>query len=251
MPIATIEFESYEKSVPEVMDQAGAPDVIDVSRPVLLKPNCINTSAPPITTSPDLCEAVVLYLRSLGVQNIVIAEGAGDMVLETGEIFESLGYVALSRRLDVPLIDLNSASLIRLEKPECRVFPEMYLPEILFTHTVISLPALKRHSLAGVTLAMKNMIGVAPPEHYSGRHGSWKKAVFHGDMHQSIRDLNAYRAPDFSLIDATRGMAEFHLGGAELSPPPNKLMAGANAKELDREACALLHVDWRNIPHLR
>lgn len=66
---------------------------------------------------------------------------------------------------------------------------------------LISVPVLKAHSLAGVTGTLKNMTGLARPKHYSGRYGSWKKAVFHGNMQQSIIDLNRYRTPDLPLIE--------------------------------------------------
>ena len=74
-------------------------------------------------------------------------------------------------------------------------YAEMHLPEILFDSFVISLAMLKAHSISDVTLAMKNMIGCAPPSHYQVG-GHWKKSAFHRHMHESIFELNCYRAPD-------------------------------------------------------
>jgi uncharacterized protein (DUF362 family) len=153
-------------------------------------------------------------------------------------------------RLGVRLIDLNNAELVRLANPDCRVFPEMHLPEIVMSSYLISVPVLKAHSLADITGSLKNMIGLAPPKHYSGRYGSWKKALFHGDMQQSIRDLNRYRTPDLTLMDATVGMAEYHLGGAHCDPPVNRLAAGFDAREIDRMAAQVLGLDWHAIGHL-
>ncbi len=130
------------------------------------------------------------------------------------------------------------------------VFPEMYLPEILFTHYLVSVPVLKAHSFSKITGTLKNMIGAAPPKHYSGKYGSWKKAVFHGDMHASITELNLYRTPDLSLMDATIGLPEFHLGGRQCDPPMNKLIAGFDPLEVDRKAAELLGFDWHGINHL-
>ena len=79
----------------------------------------------------------------------------------------------------------------------------------------------------------------------------WKKAVFHGHMHQAIIDLNRYRSADLSLMDASVGLAEYHLGGRKCSPPANKIIAGFNPKAVDREAAALLGFDWNSIPHLK
>jgi uncharacterized protein (DUF362 family) len=127
----------------------------------------------------------------------------------------------------------------------------MHLPEIAFTHTIISVPVLKAHSLAGITGTLKNMLGFAPPAHYSGRYGGWKKAVFHGRMQQSIVDLNRYIAPDLTIMDASVGMAEYHLGGPECDPPVARIVAGCNPWAVDRAAARLLGLDWRDIGHVR
>ena len=94
------------------------------------------------------------------------------------------------------------------------------------------------------------MMGLAPPKYYSGRYGTWKKAVFHERMQQSVIDLNRYRSPDLTVMDATIGLPEFHLGGRQSDPPVNKILAGFEPVELDRKAAELLQLDWREIGHL-
>ena len=56
--------------------------------------------------------------------------------------------------------------------------------------------------------------------------------------------------PDFTLMDASVGMAEFHLGGAHCNPPIDKLLAGTDALAIDRRGAELLGFDWRDIPYL-
>ncbi|NQU25683.1 MAG: DUF362 domain-containing protein [Candidatus Nealsonbacteria bacterium] len=246
-----IEFVSYDESVPEVLDAIGAAEVLGRQTAVLIKPNLVNDSPFPITTPPECVEAVIRYVRSCSQAEIVIGEGCGEMTLETPDIFDRLGYTELARRHGIELVDLNHAPLVKLQNADCPVFKEMYLPEIAMSHFLISVPVLKAHSLAEMTGTLKNLIGLVPPKHYSGRHGSWKKAVFHGRMHQSIIDLNRYRTPDLSLVDATVGMAEFHLGGAHCDPPLNKLIAGFDPLEVDRRGAELLGLDWHSVGHLK
>ena len=249
--LAEIEFVSYRESVADVFDAVGAADVLKEQTAVLIKPNLVNASPFPITTAPECVEAVIQYIRACSEAAIVVGDGCGDMNLETDEVFERLGYTELARRNAVELIDLNHAPLVKLQNADCPVFPEMYLPEIAMSHYLISVPVLKAHSFSEITGTLKNMIGLAPPQHYSGRHGSWKKAVFHGEMHQSIVDLNRYRTPDLSLMDATVGMPDFHLGGSHCDPPVNRLLAGFDPLAVDRRSAELLGFDWREIAHLR
>ncbi len=250
-PVIRTTFTSYETTVGRCMETAGAADLPGGGRPVMLKPNLINASPHPVTTPPAFCAAVIAFIRRYTDAPIVIAEGCGDAGLETREVFARLGYEALARRLEVALLDLNTAPLIRLEDSSRSVFPEIWLPQAVFDHVLISLPVLKAHSLCRLTGSLKNMMGMAPPEHYGGQYGSWKKAAFHHRLDEAIVDLNHYRTPDFTVMDATIGLADNHLGGASCEPPANCILAGRDPRALDREAAALLGLDWREIGHLR
>ncbi len=250
MEMATVEFRSYHESVTAALDQINAGTVLAKQSAILIKPNLINDSPHPVTTPVACCEAVIKYIRSYSTAGIVVGEGCGDAVLDTDDIFTSLGYKDLAIRHDVGLVDLNIAPLTKLENKTCKVFPEIYLPEIALTHYIISVPVLKAHSLSMITGTMKNMIGLAPPKHYSGGFGGWKKSVFHQNLQRAIVELNRYRSPDLSLMDASVGLADFHLGGRHCSPPLNKIIAGFSPLEVDRKAAELLGLDWKQIPHL-
>lgn len=250
MRLATIDFSSYRESVPLALNKIGAERTLAKQSAILIKPNLTNASPHPVTTPVDCCEAVIEYIRSCAKVDIVIAEGSGDPSLETGQIFDLLGYRKMAMRRGIPLVDLNTAPLKKLKNKDCSVFPEMYLPEIAFTHFIISIPVLKVHSLATITGTLKNMMGFAPPKYYSGKFGVWKKAAFHENVHQAIIDLNRYRSADLSVMDATVGLKEHHLRGRHCSPPVDKIIAGFDPLEVDREAATLLGLDWTRIPHL-
>lgn len=247
--LAVIEHTTYTESVREAFLAVDGPAAVAGFDRLLLKPNLVNTSPFPVTTHPDFVAAVIEAITAHTDADIVIAEGCGSASHETGEIFNRLGYARLAERYGVDLLDLNHAPLVTKTNPECTVFPEMHLPEAAFTHGIVSLPVLKAHSLADVTGTLKNMMGFPPPKHYQG--GGWKKASFHARMHASIRDLNSYITPHLTIMDATVGLADYHLGGAECDPHLGKILAGTDALELDRKACELLGIDWRTVGHLR
>ena len=250
MHLATVDFHSYYESVTVALDSIGARKMLAKQSAILIKPNLINASPHPVTTPAENCEVVIKYVRYCTKADIIIAEGCGDPSCETDEIFNLLGYREIGIRHGVPLIDLNKSPLKKLESKHCSVFPQIYLPEIAFTHFIISIPVLKAHSLAIITGTLKNMMGFAPPKHYSQKFGRWKKSVFHENIQSAITDLNSYRSPDLSLMDATVGLAEYHLGGHHCSPAVKKIVAGVNPLEVDREAATLLGLDWKKIPHL-
>lgn len=217
---------------------------------VLLKPNLVEARRPPITTPVELVEEVVIWLREKRPDlTIWIAEGTGSIYYPTQHCFDSLGYTLMAKKRDVQLLDLNLATLVRKDKPAYSRLPSVYLPEILDHCFIISLPVLKAHSLAGVSLTMKNMMGCLPPAKY--REGnSWGKSAFHRQLQRAIFELNRYRAPDFTVLDASIGMAEAHLWGAHCDPPVGKIVAGYDPLAVDSFGTHLLGKNWREIEHL-
>jgi len=243
-------FNSFAESVPRALQAVIDVALLSQQRRIIIKPNLVNSQAPPVTLPVACAEALVKTLKELTSAQIIIAEGCGDRNLETDEIFLRLGYQRLATQYGVELLDLNHAPLIKLENPDCRIFPEMWLPEILFDAYLISVPVLKAHSLAEVTISMKNLVGCAPPSHYQVGN-SWKKSAFHTQMQQAIFELNRYRKPDLCLVDASIGMAEFHLGGPTCNPPVGKLIAGTDPVAVDAAGTLLLGRNWHEVEHIQ
>lgn len=241
----------WSAAVAALLERAGLARALADQRRIILKPNLVEAAAPPITTPVELVAAVVEYLRAACPRaELIIGEGCGSKSYDTHHCFQQLGYSRLAAAYGLELIDLNQAVAVKKSRARCRRWPEMYLPEILFDSYLISLPVLKAHTLAGVTLTLKNMMGVAPPAHYQ-QGGAWKKASFHSGIQEAVADLNRYRTPDFTLLDATVGLSQSHLGGPPCDPPPGLLAAAFDPVALDAYGCQLLGRHWRDIGHIR
>ncbi|MFO7760003.1 MAG: DUF362 domain-containing protein [Thermodesulfobacteriota bacterium] len=255
--VFSTEYRDWHESLYPLLDRAGLTGGIasgdDKSpdfRQVLIKPNLVEALAPPVTTPVELVEALVDYIREkVPDVRIIIGEGCGSLAYDTFYCFKELGYTRLAEQKGVALLDLNVEKCVALKNSICRRWPVMMLPEIIFDSFLLSVPVLKAHSLASVTLTMKNMMGTAPPAHYQ-EDGAWKKASFHNRMQESILDLNCYRTPDFTVLDASIGMAESHLRGPPCSPPVNILSAGWDPVAIDAYGAKLLKKKWQNIGHI-
>lgn len=243
-------FRGWNRSLAPLLEAAGLREMLAGVRRILIKPNLVRISPPPVTTPVALAAALVDWLKTVTKARILIGDGTGSLEYDTSQVFAKLGYTELAAGKNAGLIDLNEADTVRKTNPALRRFPEIHLPEIAFDSFLISLPVLKAHTLAGVTLAMKNMIGLAPPAHYH-QQGFWKKAAFHDRIQAAIADLNRYRAPDFTILDATVGLSASHLGGPCCEPPVNRLAAGRDPVAVDAYGAKLLGRDWRRIGHIR
>ncbi len=250
--VYTTKFLSWKQSLPPLLHAADLALGVNTSGrdSILIKPNLVEALAPPITTPADLVEELIVYLRAETNARIIIGEGNGAMHYDTWHCFRELGYTAIAEKLDIELVDLNDADLVPLKNNACLRLPEMHLPRLALDSYLISVPVLKAHSLTGVTLTLKNMMGLAPPSRYQ-RGSSWKKSAFHDRAQDAIADLNRYRIPDFTLLDATVGMARAHLWGPTCDPTVARLAAGYDPVAIDTYGAGLLQKNWRSIGHIR
>ena len=246
--VAMVSFTNYKESVARAFDEISAGTALAEQQKILIKPNLVDDIPYPATTPVDCVGAIIDYVRSVSGAGIIVAEGSGGDK-STGEVFVALGYTRLAEDKQVRLVDLNEEPLTRSEIPGCKIFREYFIPQIAMEYYIISVPVLKAHSFSTVTLSLKNMMGFAPPSHYQVE-GFWKKSFFHNRMDESIIEMNMHRMPDFTLLDATVGMPDYHLGGSHCDPPVNKIVASFDALEADRAGARLLGFDWKRIGHL-
>jgi len=242
-------FDGYSEALPRLLERLEIRELLRRQQQILIKPNLVNASPPPVTLPAEAVMVLVRWLQHQTDARIIIAEGSGERMQSTIQIFDLHGYFRIAENYELRLIDLNTAPLVCLQRDDCTVFPELWLPELVRDSFVISFAVLKAHSLSGVTLSMKNMIGCAPPSHYQ-QGGHWKKSAFHRQMQRSIFELNLHRKPDLALVDASVGLAEYHLGGPTCNPPPNLLLGGTDPVAVDAAGAKILGLDWRQIGHI-
>ena len=149
---------SWQESLPPLLDKAGLTKHIPAGKTILIKPNLVETLRPPITTPVTLVRCTVEYLQERLDNPIVIGEGCGALDYDTHHCFTELGYTKMARETGIKLIDLNEAPYQRHSLPQCKRWPEFYLPEIATDSFLLSVPMLKAHTLAGVTLTMKKRL---------------------------------------------------------------------------------------------
>ncbi len=251
MSVVKVEYTNYAASVKKALDAIGADKILSEQASIIIKPNLMGLEPPPVTTPIACCDAVLEYIRACSDAKVVVAAGCRDPHMKTHEVFIELGYADWAVEKGIHLIDLNDVPLEWRENADCEMFPQISLPEIAFTHYIISVPVLKAHPLATMSGTLKNMMGFAPPRYYKGKNlACWKKEVCYENLQQAIADLNRYRTPDLTVMDASIGLAESHLGGPECDPPIGKILASVDPVALDRVAAGLLGLNWTQIEYL-
>lgn len=171
---------------------------------VLLKPNFVEPDPEQvINTHPAVVAAARESFLRLGAASVLVGEGPAherdtEAIVETIGLREYLGPLA-GVFVDLNLDDVEAAPL----KTRASRLKKLYLPKtVLGADFVVSIPKLKTHHWAGVTLALKNMFGIVPGCCYG-----WPKNVLHwAGIDRSILDINCTVRPDFAIVDGIVGM---------------------------------------------
>ncbi|MDO8602910.1 MAG: DUF362 domain-containing protein [Candidatus Omnitrophota bacterium] len=108
--------------------------------------------------------------------------------------------------------------------------------------TFINVPVLKHHRLAGLTLSMKNLMGVC-----SGNRG-----LIHFDMGIKLAHLTDFIKPDLAVIDAYRVLKKNGPTGGNLEDVVDMktLIVGTDPVLCDSYACVLMGVEPLSVSYV-
>lgn len=208
---------------------ATMPDV--AGKRVLVKPNLIDfIEGYPITTAPEVVVAVVDLLRELGAGEVAVGDGSGFR-RETRPVAEAGGLAPRLAERRVPFIDLNYDDPAPVPARDGWFLHEreLWLPRhVREADLIVSVPKMKTHHWAGVSLSLKNLFGVVPGARYG-----WPKNMLHvNGIPLSILGLHQSVAPVVAVVDGITGME----GDGPLFGQPvmhGVLAVGADAAAVD------------------
>ena len=247
--VAVLSCDRYERT-PQTVErglQLVRPSVQGKS--VLLKPNLVEYSpAAPINTHPMLIASVIDALYRLGATSVIVAEGPGhirdtDLLLDESGLRAQLEILKRAR-----FVDLNFDSVARvIPGTGLTQLKEVWLPTtVQSADVVISMPKIKTHHWAGVTLSLKNSFGILPGSIYG-----WPKNILHWQgIDNSIVELAVSVPIHFVIADGIEAME----GNGPLHGPMRRLSCLVFADDpvaADATCCRLMGIDPGRVRHLQ
>ena len=195
---------------------------------VSIKPNLVNLrpAHEGSTTHPEAVEGIISFLNDFGVKKIKIIESS-QVGADTKTAYKKCGYEELSRKYQVPLIDLknDSSTSLGFDGYEIDVYNEA-----LMTDFLINAPVLKAHCQTTLTCCMKNLKGCIPDK---------EKQRFHTlGIHKPVVALNAMIKTGFCVVDGICGDLSFELGGNPIAA--DRIIAGRDPLLIDSYSAELI-----------
>ncbi|MBI5049750.1 MAG: DUF362 domain-containing protein [Nitrospirae bacterium] len=206
---------------------------------VYIKPNLTGglPSNQGMTVDIGLIRAVLERLHDC--PRITIGESCSDTI----KAFDELGYRELVNEFpNVRLEDIRSADIVWKPIPKPFHTREMPFNKTVLEHDyVINIAKMKTHSLACVTLCLKNIFGFVPARK--------QKLMYHPFIRKAVLDMNQIVKSHFCLVDGVWGN-EFD----EVQSTPKKtgvVITGKNLLAVDLIAGAVMGIDLHNIDSYR
>jgi uncharacterized protein (DUF362 family) len=171
---------------------------------ILLKPNFVGPDPENrINTHPAVVAAARDCFLQLGAERVLLGDGPA-LDRDTEGVVESMHLREYMGPLSRSFVDLNlDVPRKTVLRTNASTLKHLYFPEtVLGADLVVSMPRMKTHHWAGVTLSLKNMFGIVPGNCYG-----WPKNILHcAGITRSLLDINATVRPGFAIVDGIVGM---------------------------------------------
>ncbi|TEU05607.1 DUF362 domain-containing protein [Candidatus Bathyarchaeota archaeon] len=212
--------------------------ILSKLKPILIKPNYINSKPPStgITTDSRVIEGIIKFLRQRKTKDIIIGEGSGWA--DTFEAFKVAGVDAVAERWDVKLVDLNKDKIIEVNPPNPLSIKKIKVAETSLESIIISVPKLKLHRIATVTLSLKNMMGALAS----------KGSMHRGSLSKNIVDLASVLRPSISVVDGIIAGEGHETSGNPVEM--NLIIAGTDPVAVDAVGAAVMGISPTDVKHL-
>jgi uncharacterized protein (DUF362 family) len=267
--IAKIRNDRVGYAVEQAIDLLGGIETVarDKQR-IMLKPNLV-AEGTSFTTKPSVVRTLAELMKRAG-KDVLIGEGSaagtgfnlrGGVQYRTRNreildamqqyVFDTLGYTELARTVGVPLVNLHSGELAQVPIGNGLAFDSISLHHSLTEIDLLcSIPMMKTHVLATVTLGMKNLIGLYPGTlYYSVRSWLHDHAAQAESPGVAFEIVDMVRANKLGLVVVDGSMAMEGDGPSAGSlVKMDLIIAGTNALATDMVTASVMGFEPHEVP---
>lgn len=223
---------------------------------VLIKVNMAVARSPESgsTCDPGVLSALIDSCHGEGAASVVVADGSA---VDMSDVLKQNPVDKLAREKGAAFVDLNEGAF-RLVKVNRGLAVDGYLlaEPVLRSQALINLAKLKVHSVAGVTLCMKNLMGcILGGGRWDGERYHWsdysdRRKIHSPRVHEALVDLNTVLQPSLNIIDGFIGQE----GESPFSGEPVEMrtfIVSEDRVAADAVGARAMGIDPREIGHIR
>jgi uncharacterized protein (DUF362 family) len=241
--LAVIRGELPDRNVRAAIAQLGGMEhFVRSGARVVVKPNVL-TGRPPeyaTTTNPIVVSTIIRLCLEAGASEVTVLDYPTS---STRAAFKESGLAQATAEAGGRLKYLSNRDFERVDIPEGAAITSWPLvAEALEADTLINVPIGKTHGMAGLTLAMKNLMGIMGDS----------RGKIHLDYPQKITDVNTRVRPHLIVLDAYRVLTRNGPTGGNLDDVamPKTVVAGVNPVAVDAYGATIMGWQPGDLPSL-
>ena len=171
----------------------GMESFVKKGQSVVIKPNIGWDSSPEraADTNPLLINRIIKHCYEAGAKDVFVFDHTCDNWLRC---YSNSGIERAVKDAGGKMVPANNESYyqeVKIKKGK-KLNHALVHELILSSDVFINVPVLKEHGSAGLTICMKNLMGVV-----------WDRGYWHrNNLHQCIAEFPLFRKPDLNIIDA-------------------------------------------------
>ncbi|OHD62831.1 MAG: hypothetical protein A2176_02995 [Spirochaetes bacterium RBG_13_51_14] len=210
---------------------------------VVIKPNIGWDRAPEYAanTNPDVVATLVRLCYDSGAKIVKVFDNTCN---SSAMCYTNSGIADAVKKSGGQISYVNSSKFIPVRFPAGSALESwpLYL-DAVECDSFINVPIAKHHSLAGLTLSMKNLMGIC-----GGSRGE-----IHVNLDKKLADLTKFINPDLTVIDAYRILLHHGPLGGNLNDVKitKTVIAGTNPVLADAYTATLFDIDPKKIGSIR
>jgi len=233
----------YANTVKAMEEMGGMGRFVKKGDVVVIKPNMAWDRSPEqaANTEPQVVGALIDLSFKAGAKRINIFDVSCN---EERRCYENSGIAKVAREKGANVYFPDHWNVVKAKFPyKSSMEGWPILRDAVECDTFINVPVLKHHGLTGLTLSMKNLMGIC-----SGNRG-----LIHLDIGNKLVDITDYISPDLTVIDATRYLAKHGPSGGNVDDVIvlNKVIVATDPTLADSFAVDLVEKDPASIPFMK
>jgi uncharacterized protein (DUF362 family) len=231
----------FEKAIESL---GGMKSFVKKNQTVVVKPNIGWDVVPEkaANTNPQLVSSIIKHCFNAGAKDVFVFDHTCDV---QNKCYSNSGIEKAAKDAGAKVVTgANESYYHEVQIKGAKVLKNAKFHELILESDVfINVPILKHHGSSGLTISMKNLMGIV-----------WDRWFWHqNDLHQCIADCALYRKPDLNIIDAylvmkrngPRGISKEDLVELKSQILTTDILAGEVA------AAKLFGADPEEIPYIK
>jgi uncharacterized protein (DUF362 family) len=211
---------------------------------VIIKPNiCVDYNPPEYaaTTNPTVVAALVRLCVGAGAKGVTVMDMPFGGTAESA--YQVSGIADAAKNAGGRMVIMNRAKFVKTPIPEGRSIQSWPIyGDILTADVIINVPIAKHHSLARLSLGLKNLLGVVATPNQ-----------IHSDLGPRIADLASIIRPTLTVVDAYRVLMNHGPTGGSLNDVKqmNTIIATHDPVAADTQAAQMFGLGPDDVPYIQ